>query len=142
LDSAPAPKCLKKAAPSGKTWDLANKSNIKEENSAIFDVNITVKTAEATKKQDAQRVTPMVTVKLPVLTICTSLPWNNFLKVLAEPLKTSPTSLPMYMCEWKKTMAAKTGLPLLDEGCFAALKCQFKPLQCFVTFWVFLDYFG
>jgi hypothetical protein len=102
-------------------------SDIEEENLAIFNVNVMVKTAEATKKQDAQRFTPAITVKLPVLTVRASLQWTKFLKVLAAPLKTSPTFFPMYTCEWKKTMAAKIGLPLSDEACFAALKCQFKP---------------
>jgi hypothetical protein len=68
LYSAPASKHLKKAANLAKTWALANNSNISEEETWLaFDVDVTVNTAEATKKQGARGLTPIITVKLPVL---------------------------------------------------------------------------
>jgi hypothetical protein len=49
---------------------LANDSDIEEENLASFDVNVTVKTAEATKMQGARGLTP---ARLPVLEMITGL---------------------------------------------------------------------
>lgn len=91
-----------------------------------FDINITVKRVGAMKRPGGKRLTLAVTVKLPVLTLPVSTPWSKFLKELPKSIKTSPTFLPMHTCKWRKTMSGKSGLPLIDEKCFAALKCQFK----------------